>query len=90
MLVRYVPQPPSFPTPPPSAVAETNHTNLEGAQHARVSALNRDAIQFRQAIRNALEAASSALSAAKDTISSAATPAGTPPPAVGGVGVAGR
>jgi cysteinyl-tRNA synthetase len=68
--------------------AELNHTNLEAAQHARVTSLNKDAIKIRDAIRSALEATSSALTSAKDLVSTDTEPQASAAPA--GTGVAGR
>lgn len=81
------PRPPnhnSIPTPSPT-VAENKHQTEEQAQHARLTAINRDAISVRKALRTALGVLADTLAACRDAMSPddmpqaplpAATPAG--------------
>ena len=72
-------------------MAETNHTNLEAAQHARVTALNRDAIRIRGALRSALEAIAQAATGCADHLSTATAPSpAMAAPAKAAPAVAGR
>lgn len=80
---------PPLAAPAPAAVAETNHTNLEAAQHQRVTALNRDSIKIRGALRNALATIGAATTACAEHITDTNVAAPAVPAAVG-VGVAGR